>query len=291
MHNALAFTTSGVPLGILSQSIWARREIPARGLSGEDRAPAVHRDRGEGKLQVAAWRCSETVRARARGRAGHHGGRSGIGLLRVSHASEGAARARSSSVRAPIAMLVPEDSEGCDSMLEALTYATLLGDDDGADSRQRQTQSAHGERRGARRAGHDQAPHRRGQAKASGSIEPISVNVDRRRRRTIRPAGSEAISWVLLTNLPVNDFPSATEKIRWYAQRWGIETLAQGAQVRLQGRGLLARGGRASEALSDALQHHRRAPDARRLLGTRATGPAGHGGVLPQWRSKCCTFA
>src|SRR5260370_8657759 len=29
MHNALAFTTVGVPLGILSQSIWARREIPA----------------------------------------------------------------------------------------------------------------------------------------------------------------------------------------------------------------------------------------------------------------------
>ncbi len=29
MHNALAFTTSGVPLGILSQRIWARGEIPA----------------------------------------------------------------------------------------------------------------------------------------------------------------------------------------------------------------------------------------------------------------------
>jgi hypothetical protein len=29
MHNALAFTTSGVPLGLLSQKIWARREIPA----------------------------------------------------------------------------------------------------------------------------------------------------------------------------------------------------------------------------------------------------------------------
>jgi hypothetical protein len=28
MHNALAFTTSGVPLGILSQNIWARGEIP-----------------------------------------------------------------------------------------------------------------------------------------------------------------------------------------------------------------------------------------------------------------------
>ena len=28
MHNALAFTTSGVPLGIVSQNIWARGEIP-----------------------------------------------------------------------------------------------------------------------------------------------------------------------------------------------------------------------------------------------------------------------
>lgn len=28
MHNASAFTASGVPLGILSQNIWARREIP-----------------------------------------------------------------------------------------------------------------------------------------------------------------------------------------------------------------------------------------------------------------------
>ena len=30
MHNALAFTTSGVPLGVLSQSVWAREEVPGR---------------------------------------------------------------------------------------------------------------------------------------------------------------------------------------------------------------------------------------------------------------------
>ena len=28
MHNALAFTAAGVPLGLLSQNIWARREVP-----------------------------------------------------------------------------------------------------------------------------------------------------------------------------------------------------------------------------------------------------------------------
>jgi hypothetical protein len=28
---------------------------------------------------------------------------------------------------------------------------------------------------------------------------------------------------VLLTNLPVKDFNSATQKVQWYAKRWGIE--------------------------------------------------------------------
>ena len=31
MHNALAFTAAGVPLGLLSQNIWARQEVPEEG--------------------------------------------------------------------------------------------------------------------------------------------------------------------------------------------------------------------------------------------------------------------
>jgi hypothetical protein len=31
MHNALAFIASGVPLGVLSQRIWARQEVPEEG--------------------------------------------------------------------------------------------------------------------------------------------------------------------------------------------------------------------------------------------------------------------
>jgi len=38
------------------------------------------------------------------------------------------------------------------------------------------------------------------------------------------PEGQAAISWVLLTNLPVSDFDCAAEKVQWYAKRWGIET-------------------------------------------------------------------
>lgn len=68
-----------------------------------------------------------------------------------------------------------------------------------------------------------QAPERRGaHAKASGSSEPVAVTLIGATEQS-PPAGSESISWVLLTNLPVKDFESATEKVRWYAKRWGIE--------------------------------------------------------------------
>ena len=38
------------------------------------------------------------------------------------------------------------------------------------------------------------------------------------------PAGQEAVTWVLLTNLLVADFHAACEKVQWYGRRWGIET-------------------------------------------------------------------
>jgi hypothetical protein len=38
------------------------------------------------------------------------------------------------------------------------------------------------------------------------------------------PEGREPIRWRLLTNCPVDDLASAIEKLKWYAQRWKIET-------------------------------------------------------------------
>ncbi len=66
-------------------------------------------------------------------------------------------------------------------------------------------------------------PQRRGNAKTSGSAEPISLNVIAA-TETHPPPGIEAISWVLLTNLQVNGIAAATEKVEWYGLRWGIET-------------------------------------------------------------------
>lgn len=38
------------------------------------------------------------------------------------------------------------------------------------------------------------------------------------------PAGNERLEWKLLTDLPVESFQEAVEKLEWYAQRWKIET-------------------------------------------------------------------
>lgn len=38
------------------------------------------------------------------------------------------------------------------------------------------------------------------------------------------PKGEKPLEWMLLTNLPVNSFNEAAEKIKWYCLRWRIET-------------------------------------------------------------------
>ena len=37
------------------------------------------------------------------------------------------------------------------------------------------------------------------------------------------PAGEEPLTWMLLTNLPVDTPEQATEKLSWYLCRWQIE--------------------------------------------------------------------
>ncbi len=221
MHNALAFTTSGVPLGILSQSIWARGEIPE-----EDYQEKIER------LQVTAIEEKESSKWLIALKETVQRAPTGVPVVTVAdresdffefltHAKELRAkyliRARTDR------KLVPEDSAGCTRMLEALSDAPVLGS-------LRMEVPGNGSRK-ARSASIEvrvaevtiQAPPRRGaHAQASGSSEPVTVTLIGATEQSA-PAGSESISWVLLTNLPVKDFESATEKLQWYGKRWGIE--------------------------------------------------------------------
>jgi hypothetical protein len=221
MHNALAFTTSGVPLGILSQSIWARGEIPE-----EDYQEKIER------LQVTAIEEKESSKWLIALHETVERAPAGVPVITVADRESDFFEflTQAKELRAKYLIractnrkLVPEDSEGCASMLEALSIAPALGSITVA-------VPSNG-RRKARTASIEvrvtevtiQAPRRRAaHAKASGSSEPVTVTLVGATEQS-PPAGSEAISWVLLTNLGIKDFESAAEKVRWYGKRWGIE--------------------------------------------------------------------
>jgi hypothetical protein len=54
-------------------------------------------------------------------------------------------------------------------------------------------------------------------------------------RETEPPADGEALEWLLLTTVAVDDFESACRRIEWYTRRWGIEvfhrTLKSGCKI------------------------------------------------------------
>lgn len=220
MHNALAFTTSGVPLGILSQSIWARREIPE-----EDYREKIER------LQVTAIEEKESSKWLIALRETVQRAPAGVPLVTVADRESDFFEflTQANDLRAKYLIrartdrkLVPEDSAGCARMLEALSDAPALGsmtvEVPGNGSRKARTVCI--EVRVAEVT--IQPPQRRGAAQASGSSEPVTVTLIGASEPS-PPARSEPISWVLLTNLPVQDFESATEKVQWYGRRWGIE--------------------------------------------------------------------
>jgi hypothetical protein len=232
MHNALAFTTSGVPLGLLSQRIWARQEVPEEGYQEKiERLQCTPIEEKESSKWLLAL--GETVARTPRGvKIVTVADRESDFFEFLTEAHEHRAlfliRARTDR------LLVSEESAGYESLLEALGHAPVLGSLplDIPGNGKRKARSACLEVRVAQVA--IKPPQRRGAAKASGSIEPISVNAIWAAERTALE-GAEPISWVLLTNLPVADFDSASEKIRWYAKRFTIETwhkvLKSGCQV------------------------------------------------------------
>lgn len=220
VHNALAFTTSGVPLGILSQNIWARQPVPE-----EEHQQKVER------LQVTPIEQKESfkwLQAMRETRA-HALPRSKLILVADRESdfwellSEAKEQGEHFLIRARVdRKLVPEESECCESIQEALASSEVLG---------HKTVSIPGNgKRKAREAQLEvrvaevtiRPPQRRGEAKVSASIEPITVRVIAA-TEAAPPEGQEAVSWVLLTDLLVPHFASACEKIEWYGKRWGIE--------------------------------------------------------------------
>ena len=83
-----------------------------------------------------------------------------------------------------------------------------------------------------------QVPRKPGQKKRRANLQirhkEVLLQEPSKRKQTVRvwavyahendcPKGSTALSWMLLTTVPVNSLSEAVERVRWYTIRWQIE--------------------------------------------------------------------
>ncbi len=214
-HNALAFATTGVPLGVLSQHTWARKEVPQE--TRQQKIERVQRTSIE-KKESGKWL---TALRETRERCPP-----GVKVVTVADResdmyefiAEGQAHQDLFLIRARWdRQLVAEDSEEYANLLEALVEQPVLGG--------LKVQIPGNGKRKARTANIEvRTAHVMLKPPAlCGRSEPLSVNVVWG-SEVNAPADEDAVSWVLLTNLPVRNLQEAIEKIEWYGLRWGIET-------------------------------------------------------------------
>lgn len=228
MHNAIAFTTKGVPLGILSQRIWARKEISQR-----TKQEKVARSKSTPTEEKESFKWIEALR-QTRQRTPPN-----VRVVTLADresdfydfiAAANAKGAKSFFVIRAVAdrNLSAAENEGFDKISEALVHAPLA-DTISVDIVGNQKRSARTATIEIRYVNVTlPRPQRSGAAKIATaslaeSVEVTAISaVEVNLPEGVKP--DERISWVLLTNLGVTTAESAIEKVRWYAQRWGIET-------------------------------------------------------------------
>lgn len=220
MHNAFALTTSGVALGIVSQEIWARKEVPDETKSEKNQRIKLMpiEEKESSKWLIALKKTVELTPP-------------GVKVItladRESDFFEFITEAKNLSALYLIRAKNDRKLDGddpYDTISEALAAALVIGtrevDIPGNGKRLARTAIV------AIRAAEVtiKPPQQHPKAKAlDATREPITLNVVSA-TEVNPPAGTEALSWVLLTNLPVRNFDDAAEKIDWYVKRWVIET-------------------------------------------------------------------
>jgi hypothetical protein len=226
MHNALVFTSSGgVPLGLLSQKIWARKEMP-----NETTAKKIARVRNMRIEEKESYKWIECLRdtvdrAPPECQVITMGDREVDFFEFFASAEEfGAYYLIRAKTDRQLDFDESESDLDFDSITEALEASPVLG-----------TMAIFIPGNGDRKARTAEVgvkavqvtlrvPQRYGRGKESAPTEPVTLRVLGVTEIDPPEGVKDTISWVLLTNLWVPSFASAAEKVRWYAKRFGIET-------------------------------------------------------------------
>ena len=220
MHHAIACTITGVPLGITSQSIFARKEV-----SGETTAEKVMRAKYAPIEEKESFKWLVSLRdtmdmAPKSTKIVTVADRESDIFEFITEAKELGSHfvLRAKWDR----QLISEESAGFESMMEALNAAPVAG----ATSIKVLSRGGTPPRTATVEIKFVQVtvrpPDRHGRSKLSASTEPVMLNVISTTEIN-PPVGVSPLSWSLITDLPVRTFNEALEKVNWYKQRWMIE--------------------------------------------------------------------
>jgi len=225
LHPSVAFTPTRVNLGVLHHQFWQRPEEPVGHLRAQRPIEEKESYRWLVGYEVACAvqrRCPETLVVSVADREGD------IHEWFLDAAERAEEEQAAFVIRAKCNRRVKEQPH--DTYLwEALSAAPVLGHTTVKVSEQVGRTARHARLTVRTRTVTFNRGRRRG-----GNLPPVSVQALYVKEEE-PPQGEEPLEWMLLTNLPVNDFPTAELIIRWYRARWEIELyfriLKQGCRI------------------------------------------------------------
>ena len=225
VHDTMAFTAQGIPLGLLNLQCWAREGIGSR-----DERHNKPIEEKESFKWIESYRTVSAVQARARHTqmvvmADREADIHEVFAAQAStpHGAQLLIRAERSRHRQ---VLGEEDPHA--SLWDTLTQQQLLGT--------REILIPPSEKRAARQATLEVRSARvtLKPPKRSAHLAPVGVWAVWAKEHN-PPSELEGLEWMLLTSVAVNSKEDAFERLNWYARRWGIEVyhriLKSGCQV------------------------------------------------------------
>lgn len=210
MHSTVAFTSEGLPLGVLAQEIWAREEESYGQLRDRHERPIQEKESNKWLKSLA---CLGTVRAAC----------PNTHLVSVGDREADIYDLLSANRPEGVDLLVRAAMDRIVESEERLLWATIEKEPVVAQLT-------------------IDIPARHGQAGRTAEVEvrwrSVTLCPPMRRRQehlpkvTVwavlateksPPAEGTAIEWLLLTTVPIHNVEEAIEKMEWYTCRWGIE--------------------------------------------------------------------
>lgn len=209
MHSTLALTTAGLPLGILSQSVWARKEEPSKMTPAERRKVPIEEKESYKWLEAF----DESNRYIPLGTQAVMVGDSESDIFELFN------HARNSPTK--LLVRAAQNRSLCEPEVGRLWKCL-----------ERREVAGHLKVHVSEKNG---KPKR--EAIVTVRFSPITLKAPQHLRSRMKdcpmfavlvveetpPADVEALCWLLLTTVPVLSFLEAQERIQWYCHRWKIE--------------------------------------------------------------------